>query len=127
MLQTEFLYHERARGADPWPQDFWPRLDPAGCAALAGRTRALHAALVGESGLDDDALLRPVRYRTSAGVVHDTSPLDLLTHLALHGAHHRGQVASALVAAGHAAPAVDFIVFTREAGGDAERPAPQSS
>jgi uncharacterized damage-inducible protein DinB len=37
----------------------------------------------------------------------------MLTHVALHGVHHRGQIAASLRANGIDPPALDFIRFAR--------------
>ena len=66
-------------------------------------------------GLDEAALARNVHYTNSAGLEFDSTVGDILLHVALHGAYHRGQIAL-LVRAGGSAPApTDYIQFTRGA------------
>lgn len=111
VVTAERLYLARIRGEDPWPQDFWPELAPAAALAEAERTAEAYAALL--SGLDAAGLARAARYRTSRGVEHATPIGDLLSHVVLHGAHHRGQIAALLREAGVEPPVVDFIAFAR--------------
>jgi uncharacterized damage-inducible protein DinB len=42
------------------------------------------------------------------------STRDILTHVAMHGTYHRGQIAAALRAADITPPNTDFITFVRE-------------
>jgi len=118
VLQTEWLYHERLRGADPWPQDFWPALDLRACEQLARRNAGLYERLLGDGpdALDERRLQLPVRYRNSAGKEFASSPAELLVHLVLHGSYHRGQIASVLREHGAAPAVVDYIGFSREVG-----------
>ena len=58
------------------------------------------------------------RYRTpqtvnSKGEPWTSSVEDILTHVVLHAAHHRGQVASGLRAAGHEPAYTDYIHAVR--------------
>ncbi len=91
----------------------WPDLTLDECAALARRVCASYDRLL--TGLDDAALGRPVQYTNSAGLDFVSTIGDILTHVALHGAYHRGQIAL-LVRAGGSTPApTDYIAFTRGA------------
>lgn len=55
-----------------------------------------------------------IRYKNTKGVAFATALHDIVTHLAIHGQHHRAQVLSALRRAGIVPPQIDFIVFARE-------------
>ena len=120
LVTTEQIYLRRMRGEDPFPQDFWPArsLDEAE-AVMRSNAEALEAFVAGRG---EDELLRTVRYRTSQGVAFET-PLDqMLTHLALHGEHHRGQIARMVRTAGGEPAATDLIVFVREEEPGQRRP-----
>lgn len=112
VVTAEQLYLERIRGEDPWPQDFWPVLSLEACAARSTKNHEHYGALV--RTLDEEALGRPVRYRNSTGTVYHTAIGEMLTHLALHGAHHRGQIARLVRAAGGEPAVTDYITYTRE-------------
>ncbi len=108
---AERLYLARMNGEDPWPQDFWPQLS---------LDQAEHMALEAGDALiafvldrDEPALRAAVRYRNSGGTYFDTPLCQLLTHIALHGEHHRGQIARLVRAAGGEPPVTDFIAFAR--------------
>lgn len=57
---------------------------------------------------------RVITYQNSKGVSFQTSLEDITAHVANHGTHHRGQIATILRQAGHTPPASDFIFFSRE-------------
>ncbi len=82
------------------------------CAALAADGAAAYARYL--DALTDEAAAREVAYTNSQGASFSTRVSDVLTHVALHGAYHRGQVAAALRAAGAVPVNTDFITFVRE-------------
>jgi len=112
VVTAERIYLERLSGADPFPQDFWPALSLEGIAAVAAATAQALPGFVSER--DDDTLRRPVRYRDSRGSTHVTPAHEMLLHVALHGQHHRGQIAALVRAAGGEPAITDFIAFVRE-------------
>jgi uncharacterized damage-inducible protein DinB len=77
------------------------------------------------AGLTPDAAARRVTYRNSAGREFASPVEDILLHVALHGAYHRGQIAAALRGAGAVPEPTDFIAFARGSAAatraDAER------
>jgi len=100
------------RGLDPWPQNFWPELALAECATLVAENRLQYEKFF--DGLAEADLEHTVKYRNSKGVEFHTPIKDLLTHVVLHGAYHRGQIAAAIRAAGREPVNTDFIAFVRE-------------
>lgn len=58
-------------------------------------------------------LQRTIHYTNSKGQAHASLVEDVLTHVLLHGAYHRGQIASALREAGLTPPLTDYIHATR--------------
>ena len=95
----------------PSRQAVWPSLSISECDALAGANRDAFAALLADTKAGD--LERPVRYSNSAGFQFENTLGDILTHVALHGSYHRGQIARQLRASGTAPPYTDFIAFVR--------------
>jgi len=63
--------------------------------------------------LDEAEQLRVVAYRNSKGEEHRSTVEDILTHVLLHASYHRGQIASAIRAAGGTPAYTDFIHPTR--------------
>ncbi|MMZ69323.1 DinB family protein [compost metagenome] len=65
------------------------------------------------AAVNDGKLKEQIHYRTSNGESFATSIEDILTHVALHGSYHRGQIAASLRMAEIAPPATDYIFFVR--------------
>ncbi len=55
-----------------------------------------------------------INYQNTKGLTFSTSLSDILTHVANHGTHHRGQIASLLRDEGIAPPPSDFIFYVRQ-------------
>jgi uncharacterized damage-inducible protein DinB len=55
-----------------------------------------------------------VSYKNSKGEAWSSKVRDVLTHVFIHSAHHRGQIASALRDAGHTPAYTDFIHGVRQ-------------
>jgi uncharacterized damage-inducible protein DinB len=54
-----------------------------------------------------------IDYKDSEGNSHQTVLKDIISHVANHGTHHRGQIATLLRLENIAPPASDFIFFAR--------------
>jgi uncharacterized damage-inducible protein DinB len=111
IASVEHLWFARVEGrpaAHPvWPED----MPPDRAAALAAEHADLYERLV--DGASADQLARRVDYRNSAGRDFQSSVSDIVTHVAMHGSYHRGQIARQLRSAGLEPPYTDFIQFTR--------------
>jgi len=64
---------------------------------------------------DDDALARHFEYRSIEGEWFRDTVVDVVTQLAGHSWHHRGQIVLLLRSIGVQPPITDFIYWTREA------------
>lgn len=109
-----------ARFSTPSPSvEPWPRvtLDEANKAVdeLHGQWVALLGSL-GAQGLDAE-----LSYRNTKGVEFKTPIRDVLMHLVMHSAYHRGQVAAAVREAGGKPAATDYVVWVREGKPGAQR------
>lgn len=106
------LWLERMTGekSEP-PAVVWPDLDLAGCRAgweeLAWRWDEYLARLA------EGDLAAHVDYVNSRGEPWSSRVGDVLTHVILHSAYHRGQIAADLRAAGAEPPYTDFIEAAR--------------
>jgi uncharacterized damage-inducible protein DinB len=110
VLAAEHIWLTRIQRRDP---DLvpWAELDLDGCERLADENAAGYAALI--QGLSDMDLEESILYRNTKGEEFNSSLIDILTHVVIHGAYHRGQIAKALGAAGAPGVNTDFITFTR--------------
>lgn len=89
----------------------WPDHDAPACRALAQRNAEAYADYL--DALPEAALDTTIAYRNSSGRTYETAVRDVLDHVLLHAAHHRGQTNTALRASGAEPPWVDFIVWVR--------------
>jgi uncharacterized damage-inducible protein DinB len=97
---------------EPPEMAVWPDLDLDGCAAgiglLADRwPRYLET-------LAPAALEEGVGYRNSLGEYWTSTVGDILTHVAMHGAYHRAQIAAAVREGGGEPAYTDFIHAVRQ-------------
>ena len=111
LLAAERIWYMRLHGQDWTTQRVWPVLSLDECAALAEQNSSQLRQFV--TRLKDDELARTITYTNSAGDTFTNTISDMLTHVALHGVHHRGQIAASLRSNGVDPPALDFIRFAR--------------
>ena len=109
-LVADRVWLLRLRGEPTGGVALWPDLDADGCRALARRNAAAYAEVLAAPP-DLDAA---VAYATSSGAAYETAVGDILDHVLLHAAHHRGQTNAALRAAGAEPPWVDFVAWVRQ-------------
>lgn len=112
LLVAERVWLLRLRGEDSTAQVLWPQLSPDECAALAEENAAAFSRYL--DALTGDSAAAEITYANTQGVPFRTRVSDVLTHVALHGAYHRGQVATALRGDGAEPVNTDFIAFVRE-------------
>jgi uncharacterized damage-inducible protein DinB len=89
----------------------WPSLSLDEIAALDAENRARFDDLLERPG---DTLEQRIAYRNSAGNSFDNSVGEILTHVAMHGHYHRGQIARAMRSAGREPVYTDYIGFVRQ-------------
>jgi uncharacterized damage-inducible protein DinB len=112
VLAAEHVWVARLKAEAPG-HPVWPALSLEECAALVGTNARQVTTYV--SSLTPADLPRGVTYRNSAGQEFTSSVEDILLHVCLHGAYHRGQVAWALRRGGGIPMPTDYIAFIRGA------------
>lgn len=110
VLGSEHVWLSRIQGK-PGAVAVWPTLTLDQCETLARENSESLKRLVAST--TPDSLEREISYRNSAGASFTSTLGDILTHVALHGSYHRGQVAALLRAAGETPAPTDYIAFTR--------------
>jgi uncharacterized damage-inducible protein DinB len=111
ILSAEKLWLERIRRV-PQSMAVWPASTIDECDALADEMAAAWKNyLVGFSagGLDEK-----VEYKNSKGEAWSSRVEDVLTHVLMHSAYHRGQIALEMRAAGMEPAYTDFIHAVRQ-------------
>jgi uncharacterized damage-inducible protein DinB len=110
IMGAQKIWLGRLRGQKDAPA-VWPALDPP---AWSGTLEELGREWGDYLGsLTDEGLSASISYTNSQGE-HWTSQVgDILTHVAFHGAYHRGQLAREIRQAGEAPPPTDYIHAVR--------------
>ncbi|MBB3125535.1 putative damage-inducible protein DinB [Paenibacillus rhizosphaerae] len=113
-LRAEQVWFTRLQGQDSNHLPLWPNDSLDDCKRLAQEMREAFTAYLAE--LTAERLDDVLTYRNQFGRSYQTSVRDILTHLALHGQYHRGQVNMKLRSAGMEPVNVDYITFVRQQG-----------
>jgi len=93
--------------------DVWPVLTLDECESIGRENVVAFTELL--SRLTADLLEKRITYRNSAGDQFTSTIEDILTHIAMHGSYHRGQIAASLRAGGDSPSPTDYIAFVRGA------------
>ena len=111
ILFAEKVWITRLRGLDSSRLPIWLEVDMEVCAELVMQNEeSLTTFLTNLANSDLDKL---IFYTNSKGTEFKNSVRDILTHIALHGQYHRGQINSRLRAGGIEPVNIDFITFLR--------------
>src|SRR6266545_1562910 len=98
LVSAQWLWLERLE-RQKQTFEVWPAWSLAECDVQAAKLPPLWQQYLG--GLKPAALASPVSYTNSKGERWTNAIADVLTHVLLHSAYHRGQVATDLRGAGH--------------------------
>ena len=110
VVAAEHLWLSRIDGVKPRVA-VWPALSLEEIVTLEAENRASFRDLLARP---DDARRRRVAYRNSAGNGFENDVESILTHVAMHGHYHRGQIARSMRAAGREPVYTDYIGFVRK-------------
>lgn len=108
---AEHVWLSRLRG-EPSVHAVWPDLTAEEALALARASLAGVREVVRQAVVEG-TLDRAVTYVTTAGQTFTSSLTEIVTHVALHGSYHRGQIALLTRQGGGRPEATDYIVFLR--------------
>lgn len=112
ILYVENLWITRLKGLDSSHISIWSEdIDLDGCGELIKEAEENITTFL--QNLKESDLDKTVSYRNSEGEKFENSVRELLTHIALHGHYHRGQINTLLRKNGHEPISVDFIMFVR--------------
>ncbi|MFZ0956668.1 MAG: DinB family protein [Candidatus Sulfotelmatobacter sp.] len=111
IVSAKLLWLERLQ-AQPQSQPVWPEWGLEECAARSAEVSELWRKYLDALGPDD--LGKTVSYKNSKGEPWTSTVEDVVTHVLLHSAYHRGQIASFMRASGDAPAYTDFIHAVRQ-------------
>jgi uncharacterized damage-inducible protein DinB len=111
ILSSQRLWLERIR-YQPQSLPVWPDFTVDQCEAQIAELAGLWNEFLGR--LSDAGLSQKVTYKNSKGEPWISTVEDILTHVVLHSAYHRGQIASQVRAGGEQPAYTDFIHAARQ-------------
>ncbi len=111
ILSAEKLWLERIR-REPQSMAVWPNSTIADCESLADEMAGAWRNYL--NGLSPHGLDEKVEYRNSKGEPWASRVEDVLIHVLMHSAYHRGQIALEMRAAGVEPAYTDFIHAVRQ-------------
>jgi uncharacterized damage-inducible protein DinB len=111
IVGAEYVWLARLQsGNSPFP--VWPELTVEQCEEQVRKLAAIWRGFLGD---DSSQLLdRLVPYKNSKGEFYESRVRDILTHVFMHSAYHRGQIASEVRQAGREPAYTDFIHGVRQ-------------
>jgi len=112
IVASEVIWMARLQGRDSSEMDAWPELPLDECARLMEQSNATYQRFLEAASADDFS--RTIPHRNMSGQAFRTSLSDILTHVAMHGTHHRGQIAIIVRDSGFEPINTDLITFARE-------------
>lgn len=111
ILAAEQLWLDRLRQR-PQTMAVWPDLELGACRELLNSLRTQWNEYL--AGATRELLTQPVTYRNTRGETFSSRPADIVTHVTIHSAYHRGQIATALRDAGREPAYTDYIHAVRQ-------------
>jgi uncharacterized damage-inducible protein DinB len=111
ILSAEKLWYERLQlKKQTYP--VWPDFSLEHCKLEADEMPKLWKAYLGS--LKEDGLTRSLSYKNTKGESFGSTKQDILMHVIMHSAYHRGQIAADTRAAGFVPAYTDFIHAARQ-------------
>jgi uncharacterized damage-inducible protein DinB len=110
IFSAERLWLERLK-QQPQSSPVWPKVGLEQCEAQAAEMGGLWRKYMNPLAAD---LTRTISYKNSKGEPWESTIADVLTHVILHSAYHRGQVASHMREGGQTPAYTDFIHAVRQ-------------
>jgi|SRR5580704_6298702 uncharacterized damage-inducible protein DinB len=111
ILSAEKLWYQRLQ-LQKQTYPVWPDFSLEHCKLEADEVPKLWKIYL--QSLKEDGLTRSLRYKNTKGETFSSSKQDILMHVVMHSAYHRGQIATDVRAAGFVPPYTDFIHAARQ-------------
>jgi len=111
ILAAELVWLERLK-QQPQSVPVWPEPDLAQCEAQAAKLGGQWLEFLDLITAGD--VSQSISYRNSKGEEWTSTIVDVLTHVVMHSAYHRGQIASHMRANGQTPAYTDFIHGVRQ-------------
>jgi uncharacterized damage-inducible protein DinB len=111
ILSAEKLWYERLQLQKP-TYPVWPDFSLEHCKLVAEELPRFWKAYL--ESLTEDGLTRSLSYKNTKGESFNSAKQDILMHVIMHSAYHRGQIAADVRAAGFVPAYTDFIHAARQ-------------
>ena len=111
ILAAKRIWLTRLNGEDSSALPGSPNITLSDCRKLAAELAMGYAGIL--ASLDSRPAADTITYKNTKGDEYTSTITDVLTHVAVHSAYHRGQIALLLRQHEHQAINTDFINFTR--------------
>jgi uncharacterized damage-inducible protein DinB len=111
ILAAQFLWLERLQ-QKPQCLPVWPDFTLSQCETQLGEIARLWRDYL--ATLSPPQLDLTISYKNSQGQAWSSKVRDVLNHVIMHGAYHRGQIATAMRASGRTPAYTDFIHAVRQ-------------
>jgi len=111
VLGAEYVWYSRLR-QEPSPLAVWPQLTVADCEHHVSALSGVWEGYL--NNLGREGLAATASYTNTKGEVFTTGVSDILMHVVMHSAYHRGQIAADMRANGHTPASTDFIHAVRQ-------------
>lgn len=108
LLSARAIWLKRVQGEATDGMKFFPEIDAQGCTELHAQVKRDWANWLEQ--LTPAQLTEAVTFKDSFGNPYTLDRATMLTHVMLHSAHHRGQVAMAQRQAGHTPTDLDLYL-----------------
>jgi len=111
ILAAELVWLERLK-QQPQSVPVWPEPDLAQCEAQAAKLGGMWLEFLDLITAGD--VSQSISYKNTKGEQWTSTIVDVLTHVVMHSAYHRGQIASQMRASGQTPAYTDFIHGVRQ-------------
>ena len=110
IVGAEYLWMARLRRQQE-TLPVWPELDVEACGERLDRLSRLWPEYLDSAG---ESLTEKISYTNSKGETWNNTVEEILTHVVIHSAYHRGQIASDVRASGGVPAHTDYIHAVRQ-------------
>ena len=112
VLGAQHVWRARFDNPNPPNAQPWPALTQEECRSVIDELHQRWVELLDQ--LTDDKLDQNLVYHTTQGAKFETPIREVLTHLLMHSAYHRGQVAAAVREGGGKPALTDYVFYLRQ-------------
>ncbi len=112
ILLSEKVWMLRLKGGEYSKIDMWKTLSLAECEDILRENTSEYKSFIESDAAGDFS--KTALYKNTKGIEYSTSYYDVLTHVSLHSAYHRAQVAAEMRRNGKEPVYTDYIAFVRE-------------